>query len=276
MRCIILGCGGSNGVPEVNCDCYVCVSEENYNKRNRSSIYIETQAGTHILVDTSPDLRIQALKYNIKKVDAVFYTHAHYDHIGGIGDLKNLVYNNLHSQSLHDSNLGWYRSPYFQKKNISDVPAFMDKGTASRIINAFPFVFHHSSDGLYKALLTPLVFSGPFTFADLEVMPFWQKHGKTYSYGSRFGDLAYSTDTNGLTEEAFGILQGVKVWILDCIRYFQAPTHFSLEPMLNAVARVNPHRVIITHMGHGIEYYEFKNLLPIRIEPAYDGLTIVL
>ncbi len=277
MNCTILGCGGSNGVPEVNCDCYVCVSTSSLNKRTRSSIYIETKKGIKVLVDTSPDLRIQSLRNNIRRIDAVIYTHAHYDHISGIGDLKKLVNQengNFTDHHLINATSHWYHSPYFQRKNINSVPAFMDSITASQIIRSFGFAFHTNSDGTYKSLLKPLIFSGPFCFADLEIEPFWQEHGKSYSYGFRFGDLAYSTDMTSLSNHAIEILRGVKVWILDCCRYFHAQTHLSIETMLNLVAKVKAEKVIITHMGHEIEYEEIKKILPKNIEPAYDGMVI--
>ena len=144
MKCIVLGCGGSNGVPEVDCACYVCASGDHLNKRSRSSIYIETQSGIRVLVDTSPDLHMRALRHGFSKIDAVIYTHAHYDHIGGIGDLKKLVHDdpsitvrsaaiassaNHDTVANHDINAhamgglstkskacNWYQSHYFQKR----------------------------------------------------------------------------------------------------------------------------------------------------------------
>ncbi len=248
MKCTILGCGGSNGVPQIACSCYVCSSNDSRNKRSRSSILIESPKAT-LLVDTSPDLHAQALKNNIITLDGVIYTHCHFDHVGGIDDIRQLV-------------LG--KQP---------IPGFMDPVTAKIMNMRFDYIFSQLTKH-YKPLLNLNIFHGSFSFHDIEIHPFLQRHGNYFSYGFRFGQLAYSTDVTLLDEEAFNILAGVKIWVVDCLRYHHAPTHANLEMTLGWIERVKPEQAILTHMGHEIDYSEIKRLLPSNVIPAYDGMLI--
>jgi phosphoribosyl 1,2-cyclic phosphate phosphodiesterase len=250
MQITVLGCGGSDGVPQIGCECDVCTSNKPKNIRTRSSIIVDID-GFKILIDSGPDIRLQALREGIKTIDAVMFTHAHFDHIGGLGDLK-LFMNN---------------------RNYKPIPMFADHETANVTQNTFKYAFKTTSP-LYPAILEPHVFSGSFSLLGINVsiIPFRQKHGKYFSYGFRIGDFAYSTDVSGLDEEAYRVLDGVKVWIVDSVRYYDSPTHFCLDDTLKAIIRVNPTEAIITHMCHDIDYDLLSEILPSNIKLAHDGM----
>jgi len=250
MECLILGCGGSNGVPELNCLCSVCVSNDKKNCRTRSSITIMHNGHT-LLIDTGPDLRQQALSNNLRVVDAVLYTHAHFDHVVGIGDLKNL------------------------RQNNKTIPAFMDRETCDSIVSQFGYAFSKLGNE-YDPMLHAEVFSEEILFGDMRIIPFRQKHGSRFSYGFRLGDFAYSTDVSFFDEYALSVLSGVKVWVVDCMRYFYAATHLDFENTMKWISVVKPELAILTHMSHSIDYYEMRDILPDNVVPAFDGMRINL
>lgn len=248
-ECIILGCGGSHGVPQIGCNCYVCSSDSILNKRTRTSILLKSEDGFNLLVDTSPDFRSQALREGIKNIDAVLYTHYHYDHIAGIGDLKPLV-------------------PYGKC-----IQCFADSYTSKELINSFRYIFSNVNSD-YPSWMLLNTFWGAFQINGLSIIPILQYHGNWHSYGFRFGDLAYSTDVLSFPECSYASLSGIKIWLLDCMRYYNSLTHQNLEDMLYAVNRIKPDLTVLIHMSDDIDYYEIKNLLPPNIIPAYDGMRI--
>ena len=249
MECIILGCGGSNGVPRIGCSCFVCKSHDTKNQRTRASIVLILD-DCKILFDTSVDLRQQALNNGINDIDAVFYTHDHFDHVAGINDVKLL--------------------------SKSPVSAFMSYDTNIALRRAYSYVFTQKSN-LYKPLMRDFIFGGPFSIGRHKVTPFAQHHGKEKnSYGFRIGDFAYSTDVTNFSEENYKILEGVKVWVVDCLRYYYSPSHSYLEKTISWCMRIKPRRAILTHMDHDIDYGDIKNSLPPGIEPGYDGMKITI
>jgi phosphoribosyl 1,2-cyclic phosphate phosphodiesterase len=252
MQVTILGCGSSYGVPQIACECSVCNSANSKNNRTRASILLEID-GFKILIDAGPDVRLQALRESITQIDALFITHAHFDHIGGIGDLRALM-NGTGNKAI---------------------PMFSDNETNQSVKNTFGYAFNNKSP-LYPAILESNVFVGEFSLLDpkITVIPFKQKHGKYFSYGFRIGDFAYSTDVNQLDDNAYKVLEGVKVWIIDCIRYYTSPTHFCLDDTIREIYKVNPTEAIITHMCHDIDYELLSNVLPSNIKLAYDGMKI--
>ena len=250
MKYTILGSGDSNGVPQIACKCYVCASGNPKNNRTRASLLVESQK-TKLLVDTSPDLRMQAIENNINYIDAVLYTHAHADHIIGIDDVKKL------------------------NKNKTPLSAYMTEDTSKILKTTFPHVFFKTGK-FYDPILSINLFSSRFKVNDIEVIPFRQKHGEIYTQGFRFGDLAYSTDVNHLDPEMILALKGIKIWIVDCLRYYYAPTHSYLEKTLHWISKIKPKTAILTHMAHEIDYDEIKYILPKNVIPAYDGMIINL
>lgn len=255
MRVTMLGCGSSIGVPVIGCDCQVCTSTNPKNKRTRVSIFIEIN-GVNLLIDTSPDLRQQALRHNIRKIDAVLYTHDHADHTNGLDDLRS--FNMITGEAIQ---------------------VYGDAATLELIKQRFPYAFLPMAEKIwYRPYIIanelPVAPIHNFEISGISITLFEQLHGKVKTLGYRIGNFAYSTDTDGLDESAFAALQGVDVWIVDCLRYTKSYTHSHLERTLGWIDRVKPRLSILTHMAHEFDYDTLASELPKKIVPGYDGLVI--
>lgn len=254
MKLTLLGTGSSTGVPELGCKCAVCISANPKNKRMRTSALFEV-GDKKILIDTSPDLRQQALTNKIFGVDAILFTHTHADHTNGIDDVK-----------------------LFVRNQKCEIPAFGDADTMAEIKRQFGYAFMTRPPEYawyYPALIANEVApTGKFIAAEVEVVAFRQGHGRGHSLGFRIGNVAYSTDCNFLPDESFKALEGLDAWVVDCLRLSKAPTHANLEMTLGWIERVKPKRAILTHMAHDIDYDYIKSLLPDGVEPGYDGMVI--
>ncbi len=252
MRVTVLGCGGSGGVPLIGGHWGACDPTNPRNRRLRVSALVE-KGEIRVLIDTSPDLRQQLLDAGVGRLDAVLYTHDHGDHLNGIDDLRTV-----------NRNLG------------GPLDVYADASTLEAIRERFGYVFDPVPPGgiIYKPWLIPHEVSGPFTIGDIEVRPFRQDHGHTDTLGYRLGPIAYSTDVVELPEEAFEVLAGVKVWIVDCLQYEPHSTHAHLDKALSWIARVRPRRAVLTHMSARVDYDDLAGRLPAGVEPAYDGLAI--
>lgn len=258
MRFTVLGCGSSAGVPMIGCNCGVCTSNNPKNRRSRVSVLVETQ-GRNLLIDTSPDLRQQALANDIRRVDAVIYSHDHADHIMGIDELRSFNY--LSSESM---------------------PVYGDMATLSSLRQRFAYAFQPKPENVwFRPSLVPHIIAetgpaGAFSAHGVEIGYFRQLHGRGTTLGFRIGDFAYSTDTDGLEEHAYAALSGVKVWLVDCLRYEKAHSHAHLELTLGWIARVKPGLAILTHMGHEFDYDTLRGELPPGVVPGFDGLSMEL
>lgn len=254
MKVVVLGCGTSSGVPQIGCDCPVCRSSDPRDKRRRCSILIEVE-GRRILVDTGPDLRQQCLDAGIGAIDALLYTHAHADHLHGIDDLRAI--NNI---------------------IMAPISTFAHESVFARIRQRFPYVFEggRSEFGFWRPELAPHAFVGPFEIAGIEVRPFRQRHGRGESWGFRIGRFAYSTDADGLDEDAFAALRGVELWIVDSLRDRPHPSHAHRALTLEWIDRVAPRRAFLTHMNHEVAYADWAAHLPAGVLPAHDGLVLEL
>ncbi len=252
MRITILGCGASGGVPLLTGEWGVCDPSNPKNRRRRASIAVEKK-GTTVLVDTSPDLREQCLSANIKKVDAVLYTHDHADHTHGIDDLR----------------------PFFYRNKIQ-IPIYGNAETIAFLKSRFGYAFpaEEMRPDIYRSFVTPNVIEGPFQIGDISVVPFIQGHGYSTSIGYRFETMAYSTDVVDMGEDGFKALEGIDTWIVDCIAMDPRATHSHLAKTLEWIRRVRPRRSYLTHMSHHLDYDKLSQQLPERVVVAYDGLVI--
>lgn len=252
----ILGCGASSGVPIIGNNWGNCNSNNPKNRRTRSSIFIEYDA-TKLLVDTSPDMRQQLIDNNIDSIDAVFYTHEHADHTHGIDDLRVIYYHN----------------------GQTSIPVYADNRCMKEIQQRFPYLFGIGENAAtpkdFNAFLEPHVIDlSPLTIKDISLRPFLQDHGTITTLGFRIDDFAYSTDAVNLDETAFEILDGVKVWVVDCLRLTPSNVHAHLDRTLEWIDRVKPEQAYFTQMSKDLDYDTLCKELPKHIRPAYDGLVL--
>lgn len=256
MKVTVLGCGPSGGVPLIGNDWGECDPANPKNRRRRASILVEDK-GARILVDASPDMRMQLLDAGVDRLDAILFTHAHADHCHGIDEVRAL--NRAMGQSL---------------------PIYASPRTMAELKQRFSYIFRPSDPAagavFYKPSLMPTLIDGPFEVAGVGVAPFDQDHGFTTSLGFRFGPFAYSTDLVSLDEAGFAALEGIETWVVDCYRRTPHPTHTHLAQTLEWIARVRPKRAILTHMDVQLDYETLRGELPGGVEPGYDGMTIEL
>lgn len=254
MKLTILGSGTSTGVPVPACKCEVCTSSDPRDKRMRTSAYISTDEGQGILIDTSPDLRTQALTYNIERVDAVLLTHAHADHIMGLDDVRG--YN-------------------FVKKG--PIPLYGSEESLSELRRIFKYIFSNEEyEGGLLPKITLLEINGgkPFIAAGVNITPLPLLHGRMNVLGFRIGSFAYATDCNVITDEAKKLLEGVTTIVLDGLRYEPHNTHFTIPQAIEVSKSLGIQNVFLTHMTHSISYKRDSAKLPEGVQFAYDGLEI--
>ncbi|MCL2469415.1 MAG: MBL fold metallo-hydrolase [Alphaproteobacteria bacterium] len=253
MKITILGCGGAGGVPLIGNDWGDCDPKNPKNNRLRSSILVEHE-DVKVLVDTSPDMRQQLLNVNLKTLDAIFYTHAHADHVHGIDNIRSL---------------NWLIG--------KPVPLYADQETMDVLKQQFAYIFEDHEEGkrfYLPAVQAHVIDGSPLTLGSLTIQPFHQQHGDMRSMGYRFHDFAYSTDVNALDEDAFKILEGVKIWIVDAVRHKPHYSHAHIDRALEWIERIKPQKAYLTHMNQTLDYETLKANLPDHVEPAYDGLVI--
>jgi phosphoribosyl 1,2-cyclic phosphate phosphodiesterase len=251
VKITVLGSGTSTGVPTIGCHCDVCTSTDPRDKRLRPSILI-SYGGRHVLVDTTPDLRAQALRSGFERLDAILFTHEHADHIMGLDDVRPF---NFHQGGR--------------------IPIYASERTMGAIHHAFRYIF----DGEAKKTAVPQLDShtlngAAFDLFGLEVTPIPIMHGKAQIYGFRFGDAAYLTDHNEIPEGSLAQLGGLDVLFLDALRYKPHPTHSTVDRSIATAERVAARRVFFTHICHDLGHARTEERLPPHIRLAYDGLEI--
>ena len=258
MKLTVLGCGGSGGVPTIGDKWGACDPKNPKNRRLRASILV-SHGDTTILVDSSPDMRQQLLTARVGELDAVLYTHTHADHIHGIDDLRPINRNTGHAIDI-----------YASSESLEE----MGRRFAYVMDQPDPRAEIH----FYKPCINAHEINGPFTVGALSVTPFVQSHGHMDSLGFRFdadgAAAAYSTDVVALDEDAFAVLEGVELWIVDCLRIRPHATHAHFDLVLEWIERVKPRRAVLTHMTHDFDYDALAGMLPSGVEPAYDTMVI--
>jgi phosphoribosyl 1,2-cyclic phosphate phosphodiesterase len=249
FRVTMLGSGTSTGVPVIGCTCPVCTSDHPRNRRWRTGLKLE-MGGNVVLVDTPTDLREQALRFGIPRVDAILFTHSHADHIFGLDDVR-----------------------IFNFRQRAAIPCYASAETLKALRRTFAYVFEAGQEGGGKPQLELLEVSGRFGLLGHEVVPVPVWHGEMEVYGYRIGPFAYVTDCNRIPDESFRLLAGVEVLILDALRYRPHSTHFSVQQAVDAAARIGARRTILTHLAHEIDYGAPELPLPSGVEFGYDGLV---
>lgn len=251
MKITVLGCGASGGVPLITGDWGACNPNNPKNHRRRASVLVQVQS-KNILIDTSPDLRMQLLDAGIDKIDLVLYTHDHADHVGGIDDLRQIYV-----------------------KHRTPIPAYADQGSLKRLRQAYHYALV-TMDPIYPAFLDGREIEDIIHFEGIQIIPFLQYHGHRSSFGFRIGDFAYSTDLVALPEESYDVLKDVKLWMVDCLRDEPHISHVNVEQSLAMIAKVNPEQAILTHMTQHLDYDALCARVPQNVKPAYDGMVLEL
>jgi len=250
MKVTFLGTGTSVGVPAIGCDCATCASTDSRNKRLRSSVLL-SHGEARILIDASFDLRQQALREKLNRLDAVLLTHGHADHVFGLDDIR--MYN------------------YHQRRSV---PIYATARTASQVRRTFWYVFQESTDASSRPALTLTTVEGPFHLHGLTVRPFDVLHGQPIITGYRIGRFAYITDGKSLPAASVAALGGLDLLVINTLRRTPHPTHFTLDETLAAIRAIAPRRALLTHLSHDLEHESLARELPPEIQPAYDGLTV--
>lgn len=247
----VLGSGTSHGVPMIACDCEVCTSSDPRNKRTRPSITIQYGA-TCLLVDTTPELRLQCLAQDVRRVDAVLYTHHHVDHVAGLDDLRRF---------------NWIQD--------SALPCYGQAATLDRLKAMFPYVFEETPD--YPSAKPRLLLheiDGPFEIGGRTITPIPLLHGTMPVLGFRVGGFAYCTDVSVIPDSSWPLLNDLDVLILDALRRRRHPTHFNLEEAVEHARRIGARRTFFTHIAHELPHEQTNSELPDGMALSHDGLII--
>jgi phosphoribosyl 1,2-cyclic phosphate phosphodiesterase len=261
LEITILGCGSSGGVPRGDGDWGACDPADSRNRRLRCSLLLRRKAQTAsqdettVVVDTSPDLRAQALAAGVSRVDAVLFTHDHADQTHGIDDLR-----------------------VFALRARRRVPCHMDDATMAGLLERFGYIFKGALE--YPAICEARLIPPHGEAWDVEgpsgavpVTTFDQVHGPISSVGYRFGSTAYSSDVSDLTQSAMEALEGLDLWIVDALRWTPHPTHADVGRTLGWIRELAPKRAVLTNLHIDLDYRELARQLPSGVEPAFDGWT---
>lgn len=290
MKLVFLGTGTSHGVPTIACNCKVCTSKNKKNKRNRSSVYITTDDNHHILIDVTPEFRIQALKYKISEVDEVLLTHSHADHLHGIDDLRIFSTETAFPADLINQD----------KYNKPPIPIYSSETTCEELKERFPYLFRQTKEGggIAKISLQPV--QEQFFIGKTCVTPIPMMHGHMNTTGwllsqtdevtGRKRSIAYLTDCSFISQESFELIQKscgeLEHLIIDGLRIKEHSTHFNYLQALEAADKIGCAKNIwITHMTHQVTHREtakylknqaknLANLQNAKVKPAWDGLII--
>ncbi|MDH3627075.1 MAG: MBL fold metallo-hydrolase [Acidobacteriota bacterium] len=250
MRVTLLGTGTSTGVPVPTCCCSVCTSDDPRDNRLRPSALLEWP-GASLLIDTSTDLRQQALRYRIERIDAVLYTHAHADHMLGLDELR--LYN-------------------WRQKGV--IPVFGNPTTLDALTQTFWYVFSDKPAESTKPEIDRRLVDRPFELLGRQIIPVPLLHGTLPILGFRIGKMAYLTDVSEIPHESYGLLNDLDTLILSALRERPHPTHLTVEQAVETAKRIGARRTLFTHMSHEVHHATIAAQLPSGIELAYDGLIV--
>ena len=252
LQLLFLGSGTSVGVPMIGCKCPVCTSTDPHDKRTRASVVLSYH-GKRILIDTTPELRLQCVANDVNSIDAVVFTHAHADHIMGLDDVRR-----------------------FNAIRQAPLDIWADAPTHDALTRCFGYAFREPDPELkvFRPHLVRRHIEGPFELEGAVWRPIALMHGDLPVLGFRVGRLAYCTDVSAIPHESFELLRGLDVLVLDALTWHKHPTHFSIDEALEVVDRVKPGRTFFTHIAHGCGHEETNARLPQHVRLAYDGLVV--
>lgn len=250
MRLTFLGTGTSCGVPTIGCQCYTCTSKDPHDKRLRCSALVETET-TRVLIDCGPDFRQQIMEQPFRKIDGILITHAHYDHMGGMDDIR----------------------PYCQ---FGEINVYADPVARKGLLQMLPYCFEeHRYPGVPAIQLHEIHKHIPFQIGDLEILPIEVMHHDLPILGYRIGKLAYITDMKTIDEGELDYLQDVDTLIVNALREKPHHSHQTLAEAVDFAKRIGARQTWLIHSSHDIGRQEEVNAsLPSDIQMAYDGQVI--
>lgn len=258
LRFTVLGCGSSGGVPRIGGDWGACDPANPKNRRRRCSLLVQRETAdgvTSVLIDTAPDMREQLLDAGVGALDAVVYTHSHADHVHGIDDLRQVVFN-------------------LRRR----LPVWADGPTQDALLSRFGYAFVQPAGSPYPPILDLHGIDGdvviPGAGGEIRLQPFRAEHGAMDALGFRIGPLAYLPDAVAIPEESWLVLQGLDCWVVDALRRKPHPTHAHLAMTLEWIARAAPLRAVLTNMHNDLDHAALCAELPPHIRPAHDGMVI--
>ena len=251
---VLLGTGTSTGVPMIGCDCEVCTSPNPRNRRTRTGVAVYAPEGV-LLIDTSPELRIQLVRERIPLAHAVIFTHGHADHIFGLDDTR-----------------------LFGHRLNRPLPLYLEEFTEQNIRSAFHYAFREPPPEAHPGAIPQWdlhrIGEDPFEVLGLPIQPIRLLHGRLPVLGFRLGNVAFCTDVSRIPDESWEKLEGLDVLVLDALREQPHPTHFGIGQALEVVRKVKPKRTYFTHISHKLEIETTNARLPENVELAWDGLRI--
>jgi phosphoribosyl 1,2-cyclic phosphate phosphodiesterase len=250
MKITFLGTGTSQGIPVIGCRCDVCRNTDPKDKRRRASIAIESKGST-VIIDTTPEFRLQVLDAGIEHLDSVLLTHAHADHLHGLDDIRG-----------------------FNHVQHHPIPCFGDAQTLGVVRETFRYIFEGTNFGGGLPEITLSEVTGPFSAAGIRFEPVEIFHGPAKILGYRFGAAAYVTDASSIPDKSMRQLEGLDVLVLNALRYEPHPTHFSVGESIEVAARLGARRTYFTHICHRLSHAAASRELPRGVAFAYDGLAV--
>ena len=249
MKITILGTGTSTGVPEIGCDCIVCNSSNSKDKRLRSSVLIEKD-GKRILIDATPDFREQMMNLPFKKIDGVLISHEHYDHVGGLDDMRTFG-------------------------RFGEINLYAEKNVKDALISRIPYCFTSKKYAGVPNLKITEMDCTPFEIEGIEIVPIRVLHYRLPILGFRIGNFAYLTDVKTIPDRELAKLMGVEVLVVSALRKTEHISHQTLEQAIDLIDRIAPERAYLTHLSHQMGLHDVvEKELKDGIKIAYDGLVL--
>lgn len=260
-RLTFLGTGTSMGVPTLGCDCAVCTSPDPHDRRLRPAVLVRwTEQGLDrpieraVVIDTGPDFREQALRSGLTRIDAVFYTHSHADHILGLDDLRPLSFAAM--------------------REGGPIPLYASAETRRVLERIYEYTFSPEATYPTRAKVNLLKLGTGATVRGVEFIRVPVMHGELEIVGYRFGRTAYLTDVSAIPESSFALLEGVEQLVLSALRYKPHPSHATVEQAVSWSQRIGAKQTWLTHIAHELGHEATNRILPAGVALAYDGLTV--
>lgn len=252
VELLFLGTGTSAGVPMIGCHCPVCTSPDPRDKRNRASVVISCGAA-RVLIDTTPELRLQCVANDVHRIDAVVFTHAHADHIMGLDDCRR-----------------------FNAVKGGPLDVWADERTHGVLRRCFGYAFREPDpeQRVFRPHLVPRTIDGPFDIAGVRWTPIPLMHGDLPVLGFRVGRAAYCTDVSRIPESSYPLLEGLDVLVLGALQRTRHTTHFSLEEAIDEARKIGARQTFFTHIAHGLAHAETNAELPANVRLAFDGQRV--